>query len=120
VLQKEAYDGLRIDRRTLMRWPGHSLDGLDAASVSSRRAPALVIHWAGMKKFFLSNMAGADLLTFFEKYYYTRVALGPLQRLLDIGYHLWLQVRHYVGVRVKLTWRKWTAKPALRNAPAQP
>jgi hypothetical protein len=43
-----------------------------------------------------------------------------LQRLLDIGYHLWLQVRHYVGVRVKLTWRKWTAKPALRNAPAQP
>ena len=120
VLQKEAYDGLRIDRRTLMRWPGHSLDGLDAASVAAGRAPPLVIHWAGMKKFFLSNMAGADLLTFFEKFYYTRVPLGPLQRALDIGYHLWLQVKHYVGVRAKLTWRKWTAKPGLLRAPAQP
>ena len=35
ILKKEAVQGLRIDRRTLMRWPGNSMDGLDAESVSS-------------------------------------------------------------------------------------
>src|SRR5207247_4099439 len=66
ILQKEASEGLRIERRTIMRWPGNSMDGLDVESVAKGTAPPLVIHWAGMKKTFLRDMVGADLLVFFE------------------------------------------------------
>ena len=48
--RKAALEGLRVQRKRIMRWPGHSMDGLDAESISKRTAPPLVIHWAGMKK----------------------------------------------------------------------
>jgi hypothetical protein len=110
ILKKEAVQGLRIDRRTLMRWPGNSMDGLDAESVSSRTAPPLVVHWAGMKTRLLRNAVGADLLAFFEKYYYERLPAGVVRRLLASCYHLWLQWKHFFAVRLRLGYRKWMAR----------
>ena len=49
ILQKEAFEGLRIERRTMMRWPGHSMEDLSAESIAKRTAPPRIIHWAGMK-----------------------------------------------------------------------
>jgi hypothetical protein len=82
ILQKEAFEGLRVERRTIMRWPGNSMDGLDVESVSKGTAPPLVIHWAGMKKTLLRDMVGADLLLFFEECYYQRLPAGKLLRVL--------------------------------------
>jgi hypothetical protein len=107
LLKKEALDGILIERRTLMRWPGHSMEGLDCASVADRSAPALIVHWAGMKKARLDTMVGADLLLFFEKYYYDRMAGGGVRRLLATCRHHFVQCRHFMSVRVKLARRKW-------------
>jgi len=106
ILQKEAFEGLRVERRTIMRWPGNSMDGLDVESVSKGTAPPLVIHWAGMKKTLLRGMVGADLLLFFEKFYYQRPPAGKLRRVLATFYHVWLQCLHAVRWRMRLQYRK--------------
>ena len=91
VLRKEALDGLRIERRTIMRWPGDGMDGLDAASVAAGIAPPLVVHWAGMKATFLHDMVGGDLLQFFEDHYYSRMPGGRLRRRVALCRHVWIQ-----------------------------
>jgi hypothetical protein len=107
VLQKEAFEGLKIERQTIMRWPGHSMEGLDLESVKNRTAPALVIHWAGMKATLLRAMMGGDLLQFFEDYYYSRIPLGRVRRILALWQHVWLQWSFQIGRRVKLRTRMW-------------
>jgi hypothetical protein len=109
ILQKEALEGLPIHRRTIMRWPGHGLEGLDVESVSKGVAPALVIHWAGMKTRLLRNAVGGDLLQFFERVYYERLPAGKWRRASAICYHVWLQWKHFVTVRVVLAYRRWIA-----------
>ena len=106
ILQKEAFEGLRIERRTIMRWPGHSMEGLNAESIAKRTAPPLVIHWAGMKKTALRHMVGGDILLFFEKFYYTRLPAGGLRRWFAICQHFLIHWMHWVRVRVKLTYRR--------------
>jgi len=116
ILQKEASEGLRIERRTIMRWPGDSMDGLDVESVAKGTAPPLVIHWAGMKKTFLRDMVGADLLVFFETFYYQRLPAGKFRRVLAICYSVWLQWKHFIWVRTELTYRKWFGFGLSKNA----
>jgi hypothetical protein len=107
LLKKEAFKEVRIERRTIMRWPGHSMEKLDAKSVAERRAPPLVVHWAGMKKTRLSAMVGSDLLLFYERFYYARMPAGKFRRVIAICKHYFIQWRHFIFVRVSLTYRKW-------------
>ena len=65
LLQQEAFDGLKIERRTIMRWPGHGMAGLDANSVADRTAPPMIVHWAGMKATLLRHMVGGDVRQLF-------------------------------------------------------
>jgi hypothetical protein len=78
--QKVVLHGLRVERRKIMRWPGHSMHGLDAERVSKRAAEPIVVHWAGMKKARHGRMVGADLLAHFEKEYYRRLSAGGVLR----------------------------------------
>ena len=118
LLQKEAFEGLLIERRTIMRWPGDGMDGLDVASVAARTAPTLVVHWAGMKAALLRDMVGGDLLQFFEDYYYSRMPAGALRKRLALWRHVWIQWSFALGRRVKLRWRTWfRPRPAVRPAP---
>lgn len=107
--QRVAIDGLRVERRQIMRWPRHSMDGLDAETVSKRAAEPLVVHWAGMKRVRQRDMIGADLLAYFEKLYYQRLPAGKAKRFLagwrDALWHLLFHVK----VRVKLASRKLAA-----------
>jgi len=90
VLQKEAFDGLKIDRHTFMRWPGNGMDDLSVEAVRSGTAPPMVIHWAGMKAVFLNQMVGGDLLQFFEDHYFAALPLGRLRRRLALLRHIWI------------------------------
>ncbi len=78
--QKAALEGLAVDRRKIMRWPGHGMDGFTARTVAARTAPPLIIHWAGMKKPWLRAMAGADVLRFLERLHYSRMPGGRGKR----------------------------------------
>jgi hypothetical protein len=111
LLQKEAFDGLRIDRRTIMRWPGNGMEGLDVESVAKGVAPGLVVHWAGMKSILLRNMVGSDLLRFFENFYYSRVPAGRLRCTLALGRHVWIHRSFAVSNRAKLFIRKRLGQP---------
>ena len=117
ALQREAFDGLRIERRTIMRWPGDGMDGLDAASVAAGTAPPLIVHWAGMKATLLRDMVGGDLLQFFEDHYYRQMPLGAARRRLARWRHGWIQWSFAIGRRLKLRLRSWfKPRPARRPA----
>lgn len=107
LLQREARDSLRLDRRTIMRWPGHSLDGIDAASVAAGAAPPVVVHWAGMKTTLLRDMRGGDVLQFFEDWYFARLPLGRARRRLSLWRHVWIQWSSALSRRVRQRWRMW-------------
>jgi hypothetical protein len=100
---------IRVARVRLMRWPGHGMQGLDVHSVSKRLAAPLVVHWAGMKMARQCDTVGADLLAFFERFYYRRLPDGEARRLFagsrDVVSHWVLGAR----VRVKLASRKLTS-----------
>ncbi len=117
VLQKEALAGLRIDRATFMRWPGHGMTDLDVVSVAGGTAPPLVVHWAGMKAIFLRNMVGADLLLFFERFYYAGLPGGRFRRIFALLRHIWINVAYAVSRRIKLRLRIWFGNPAPDGPP---
>jgi hypothetical protein len=82
VNQQAALRGVQVERRAIMRWPGHGLAALNASVVSARVAPPLVVHWAGMKTTRQRDMVGADLLSLFERAYYRRLPRGDVMRVL--------------------------------------
>ena len=106
VLKKEAFEGVTIERRELMRWPGNGMDDLTPERVKAGMAPSLVIHWAGLKAILLGNMVGADLLHFYEHFYYTRVPAGALRRRLDIWRHCAINWTHRVSTPLRLKLRR--------------
>jgi GT2 family glycosyltransferase len=107
--QKAAKDGLRVERRQIMHWPGHSMHGLDAEAVSRRAAEPRVVHWAGMKRIRQRDMIGADLLAYFEKAYYQRLPSGEARRFLAGWRDALSQLLLGARVRVKLASRKLAA-----------
>jgi len=107
--QKAALEGLAVERQPIMRWPGNSMDDLDAEIVSKRMAPPLIIHWAGMKKFRLRNMIGADILLYFEKYYYSRVPAGAIRRFWANCRDARIKVQQWFLVRIRLTYQRTEA-----------
>jgi hypothetical protein len=112
MLQKAALAGLRVERRRLMRWPGHSMAGLDADSVADGTAPPVVVHWAGMKAMFLRNMAASDLLRFFERFYYSKLPNARLRRLIGVWRHVWINLTWEIARRIKLRRKIWFGQQA--------
>jgi hypothetical protein len=117
VLQLEAFEGLRIERQTIMRWPGNGMAGLDARSVAAGTAPPLIVHWAGMKATFLHEMVGGDLLQFFEDQFYRQMPLGAARKLVALWRHVWIQWSFAIGRRLKLRLRMWFKPRPARRAP---
>lgn len=107
VLNRKAVrEDLRLERRVIMRWPGHGMKGLEARAVAERLAPPVVVHWAGMKKPRLRRMTGADLLSLFERQYYSRTACGLLVMRLRACRDFFAIVWRTAGTRVWLTLRR--------------
>jgi hypothetical protein len=108
VLNRKAILGeVSIESRSIMRWAGHGLSGLDVKAVSEGTAPALIIHWAGMKKVRHGAMVGADLLSYFEGIYYRRLPCKWARRMLAVCQDALIHFFHGAEVRVKLAFRKY-------------
>lgn len=107
VFNRNALEGLPVEKRKIMCWPGHSMEGLDVDSVLNKAAPARIVHWAGLKKARQRDMAGADLLSFFENFYYERLPVGSGRRLFAGCMHTVLHQLREAEVRVKLAFRKY-------------
>ena len=105
LIQKAALEGLPLERRAIMRWPGHSMDDMNVRAVADGTAPARVVHWAGMKATFLHQMACGELLQFFEDHYYSRLPLGRVRQRLALWRHVAMQVSHAIRRRVRLRLR---------------
>lgn len=96
-----------LERMPLMRWPGHGMEGFDAASVAVRNAPARVVHWAGLKRLRFANMPGADLLGHFERVYYASFYCGHFLRpfrafrtfIDELLYRFWTRLRLFLAKR---------------------
>ena len=105
--RKAALEELQVERRQIMRWPGHSMEGLDAETVSRRAAPPRIVHWAGLKKARQRDIVGADLLAFFEKVYYKRLPAGEARRILAGCRHTLSHRLLEADLRVKLAFRRY-------------
>jgi hypothetical protein len=107
--QKAELQNLRVERRQIMYWPGHSTEGLSANAVAKGTASPRIVHWAGLKKARQRDMLGADLLAFFEKFYYSRLPEGGARRLVagcQSTFSYWFRGLY---VRANLAWRKLSA-----------
>ena len=102
--QGHAAARFRVDRLPLMRWPGHGMEGLSAGEVRSGQAPALIVHWAGMKRLRFSAMIGADLLNYYEKLYYTRIPGCVWLRHTRAIASVLTELKHRARVRIRLYW----------------
>jgi hypothetical protein len=104
---KAAQGTLHVQRRRIMFWPVHAMDRMDAESLAAHRAPALVVHWAGLKQLRLRDMVRPDMLEFFEKYYYGKIPFGfvlrPIRALTDV-LQQWL---HNKRVRLRMGMAKF-------------
>lgn len=78
--QRHQLAGLAVERRKIMRWPGHGLDDIDADELEKSPCP-LIIHWAGFKAARLETLPRADLLLHNERFYYERIPGGERLRL---------------------------------------
>jgi hypothetical protein len=114
--QKAALEGLDVKRQHIMRWPALGLDGLDLDTVSSRRAPPLVVHWAGMKRAFHRNTAGGFLLAYFESLFYRRLPFGSARKAVAAcRYPLefwWYEIAVRVRLRTRELRRRLAPAPA--------
>lgn len=115
VLKQEAFEGLRIDRVEMMRWPGYGMADLSPEAVRNGTAPARVIHWAGMKAIFLHNMVGGELLQFYEDFYYSRMPMGRIRRILALWRHVWIHWCFNTFRPFRLTFGKWRNRIAPRK-----
>lgn len=100
--QKAKLKGVSVERQKIMRWPGHGLDGITAASVATRQAPPVIVHWAGMKRARLTDMVGGDILRFFEVLYYSQLPKSATRRLFASVRYPLDEWRHNVTRRIQL------------------
>lgn len=100
--QKAVLGELRVERKPIMRWPGHGMGGLTAAAVTAGTAPAAIVHWAGVKKLHLSAMPGADILALFERRYSAKLPLGGFLRRARAFRYFWSAGLAHLSLRIKL------------------
>lgn len=104
--RKAAHGELHVERRPIMRWPGHGLEQVSARAVRERSAPAVIVHWAGMKRPRWRKMRGADLLQLFERMYFRQIPGGRARLLASVVTETSRQYVRDATAHARLAWRK--------------
>jgi hypothetical protein len=105
--QKHQLEGLAVERRKIMRWPGHGLDDVRLDDLKVNPRPQ-IIHWAGYKAPRLESLPRADLLLHFERLYYEKIPDGERLRKVRarntaIAYH-YRNAMTRLGQRLRRLW----------------
>lgn len=86
VLQKKAAAGeLTLGGTAFMRWPQDGINDIRLEKLATNSPYTEIIHWAGLRRPRLSSMIRADILQFFEDYYYSRVGFGGSRKRLRVA-----------------------------------
>ena len=114
--QKAALGAPRVERRRIMRWPGHGIDGITPMSIMNRTAPAVVVHWAGFKAARLRALPGADVLSLFERCYHAKLPLGFIGIRLRTCRYVVASVARSLSTRLRLLRRRLSVSPGVSPA----
>lgn len=114
--QKVKRGEVVVCRRKLMRWPLHGMQNITAKTVADGSAPALVVHWAGPKALRWKNMPGSDVLSYFERLYYSRVPLGRVSRQWRTWTGFLRSSRRALLLRIRLFWKYKMSSKSPKNA----
>jgi hypothetical protein len=104
--QKASLAGLRVERRPIMRWPSHGMEGLNVEAILKRTAPPIVVHWAGVKRARQRDMTGADLLAYFEREYYRVLPGGSARRILNAAHDAFAHWMRDIRTGARLAYRR--------------
>jgi hypothetical protein len=103
VLNRKAIrEGLPVQRKKIMCWPGRSMEGLNVETVATGAAPPLVVHWAGLKKSRLSDMAAGDLLAYFENMYYEALPVRDVRKIVANCQHTAANYLNHIRIAIRL------------------
>ncbi len=111
LLKKVARGELTLAGDPFMRWPQDGLDDIDLAKLAADSPYTEVIHWAGLTRPRLRSMNRADILRFFENFYYSPIRFGKTKNRLRV----FANGLARVGVRAsrRLKRRRLSAPPAV-------
>lgn len=109
LVQKAMRQGLQVEPRPIMRWPGYGLD-FDAQSIADGNAPLTIIHWAGVKKRRHRDMVGADILAYFERLYYGRLPGRQIRRVAALGSSISAEFIHEAKRHARNGWAKFMTR----------
>jgi hypothetical protein len=102
---KVMLEGLAVERRKILCFPPHGMDGLNAEIIANRTGPTRVIHWSGNKKIRQRAMIGADVLAYFEELYFQRVPAGHVRYVFAVCGHYLTLCTLRLGVMAKMRFR---------------
>lgn len=105
VLSKLAAGDISVDRIPFMRWSAQETRDFDVQALRAQSPYPYVIHWAGLKKMRLRTMMRADILSHFERSYYSRIQFGTLVRWFRI---IQAEVERWV-LRFSRQWKRLTS-----------
>jgi FkbM family methyltransferase len=87
VMKKQAEGLLTVGFERYSFWMGGNPDLISAMSlqrIKDRTYDPILLHWAGVKRPKVEQLPGAEILLFFEKFYYSRVNGGAAKLWLDV------------------------------------
>jgi hypothetical protein len=92
-LPKHEQSGrITVGRAKFMHWSEHEpVKALPLSEIINRKGIPFMIHWAGTVAPDISKMTRSDIVSFFQKQYYSRVPLGELRRT---AFNSWKKFRY--------------------------
>lgn len=112
VMKKRAEGLLTIGFDRYSFWMGGNPDLIRAISlerIQRREYDPILLHWAGVKRPKLEQLPRADILQFFELFYYSRIGGGAAKKWFDIkrdgAEAKWKMARRRVQLKTGRGWR---------------
>ncbi len=99
---KEQYEGYKIARKAIMIWPNdNAADFIKLQKIKGKENDfPFIIHWAGIKQNEIKNYPRADILLFYQNFYYSK--LSSLEKLKQKLYVSWLPIEKKLRSKLRI------------------
>jgi hypothetical protein len=85
LMKKLAAGQITVARVPFMKWGEQEMNEFDLARIDADSPYPFLIHWAGLRKPRMKDMARSDILFKFEDYYYSRIPFAWPRRQFRLG-----------------------------------